>query len=85
MLHSLPGGSEPNRELRWSLSRIPDKYPSVLKKPTPVLQKFIKDHHRWGLEWLYNGDLETDFLRFLGQVQRAAKEEPLDVEADFRK
>jgi len=85
MLHSLPGGSERNRELRWSLSRMLDRYPSVLKRPMPVLQRFIRDHHKWGFEWLYDGDLETDFLRFLGQVQRAVKEKPLDVKVDFRK
>ena len=74
MLHSLPGGSERNRELRWSLSRILDRYPSVLRKPMPVLQKFIKDHRKWGFEWLYDGDLETDFLRFRVSLLRSYSE-----------
>ena len=31
------------------------------------------------------GDLEMDFLKFLGQVQRMAKEKPIEVKVDFRK
>jgi hypothetical protein len=84
MLHSLPGGSEPNRELRWSLSRMLYNYPSSIKQPMPVLQRFVKDHHKCGFEWLYKNDLEADFLRFLGKAQKASKDAPTDVEVDFR-
>jgi len=31
----------------------------------------------------YEGDLEVDYLRFLARVQKAAKENPVDVEFDF--
>jgi hypothetical protein len=85
MLHSLPGGEEPDRETRWCLSRLLDKYPSSVRKPMVVLQKFVKDHERWGFKWLQTGDLEMDFLRSLGQVQRLAKENPLEIEVNFRK
>ncbi len=50
-----------------------------------VLQRFVKEHRKWGFEWQYRRDLETDFLRFLGQVQRAAKEKPIAAYAVFRK
>jgi hypothetical protein len=35
-------------------------------------------------DWLYEGDLETDFIRVLGQIQQAAREMPVGVEIDFR-
>jgi len=38
-----------------------------------------------GLLQPYEGDLEADFLSFLGKVQKAAREKPNDVEFDFRK
>jgi hypothetical protein len=31
----------------------------------------------------YAGDLEADYLRFLAEVQQAAKENRVDVEFDF--
>ena len=31
----------------------------------------------------YEGDLEADYLRFLAKVQKAAKENPMDVKFDF--
>ena len=33
----------------------------------------------------YEGDLETDLLRVLSLIQKAAKENPIDVELDFRR
>ncbi len=74
MLHDLPGGSEPNRELRWSLAQLLIKYPSSMREPFPVLQRrFVREYRKWGFEWKYRGDLEMEFLRFLGQIQREAK------------
>ena len=84
-LHSLPGGEEPDRETRWCLARLLDKYPSSIKKPMPVLRNFVRDPKRWGFKWLHTGDLEADFLRFLGKVQKLAKEKPLEIEVNFRK
>jgi hypothetical protein len=85
MLYILPGAENPNRELRWSLARLLDNYPLSVKKPMQVLQRFIKDHNRWGFKWLYEGDLEIDFLKALGQAQRMVKDKPVAVEVDFRK
>jgi hypothetical protein len=51
----------------------------------PAFRRFVNEHRKWGFEWQYNGDLERDFLLFLGQVQRVAKEKPIDVNAIFRK
>jgi hypothetical protein len=31
----------------------------------------------------YEGDLEADYLRLLANVQKAAKDNPMDVELDF--
>ena len=31
----------------------------------------------------YEGDLEADYIGFLAKVQKAAKENPVDVEFDF--
>ena len=31
----------------------------------------------------YEGDLEADYIEFLAKVQKAAKENPVDVEIDF--
>jgi len=36
-----------------------------------------------GLLQQYEGDLEADYLRFLARVQKAAKENPVNVEFDF--
>jgi hypothetical protein len=32
----------------------------------------------------YEGDLEADYLKFLAEVQKTAKENPVDVEFDFQ-
>ncbi len=56
-----------------------------MRKPLPVLQRFVKEYGKWGFGWKYCGDLEMDFLRFLGQVQREAKEKPVIEDAVFRK
>ena len=31
----------------------------------------------------YEGDLEADYIGFLAKIQKAAKENPMDVEFDF--
>ena len=46
--------------------------------------RFLEEYKRWPRDWLYEGDLETDFLRVLGQIQQAAREMPVGVEIDFR-
>ena len=83
-LYSLPGGMEPNRELRFSLITLLRDYPASLVNPMASLQQFLDEYKRWSHEWLYDGDLKTDYLRSLGEIQRAAREKPVGVEADFR-
>ena len=85
MLYSLPGQDNPDRELRWCLAKLLDRYPASAKKPMPILKKFVREQRRWGFKWLYTSDLEMDFLKFLGQVQKMAKDKPVEVEVDFRK
>lgn len=83
-LYSLPGGFEPNRELRFCLSTLLRDYPASLTDPIASLEKFLDEYRRWSHEWLYAGDLETDFLRLLGQIQSAAREKPVGLEIDFQ-
>lgn len=48
------------------------------------LLKFLDEYKRRSYQQLYDGDLETDYLRILGQIQREAGEKPVGVEIDFR-
>jgi len=83
-LYSLPGGQEPNRELRWCLCVLLQNYPASLVNPMASYRKFLDEHKLELREWLYEGDLEGDFLRFLRDIQKAAREKPLRLEIDFR-
>lgn len=47
-------------------------------------RKFVDEHKPGAGEWLYKGDLEADFLRILGEIQKVAREKPLGIEIDFR-
>jgi len=51
--------------------------------PLGTLRKERNRSNNKGRE--YEGDLEMDFLKFLGKVQKLTKEKPVDVEVDFRK
>jgi hypothetical protein len=84
-LYSLPGGEEPNRELRICLASLLDEYPSSIGNPAVSLQKFLREYKRWFREMSYSGDLEADFLCTIGQIQKAANNEPLRIEIDFQK
>ena len=46
--------------------------------------KFLDKYKLGHRDWLYEGDLETDFLRSLGEIRQAARENPLGIEIDFR-
>ena len=83
-LYSLPGGQEPNRELRWCLCVLLQDYPASLVNPMASYRKSLDEHKLELREWLYEGDLEGDFLRFLRDIQKAAREKPLRLEIDFR-
>lgn len=82
MLYKLPGGIEPNCALRSSLVHLlfmPDGLDDPMNN--------FRDYQKWNRRELqdYKGDLEGDFLKFLGQVQRLAKEKPVEVGVNFRK
>ena len=83
-LYSLPGGWEPNRELRWCLATLLRNYPASLTDPMAALQEFRDEYRHRPSQQIYEGDLETDYLRSLGEIQKAAREKPVGVEADFR-
>lgn len=82
-LYALPGGEEPNSDLRRCVADLLFGYPRSLKNPL----KCLKDFRRTTKIIFnpYHGDLESDFLSFLGQVQGAVRDNPLDVGIDLRK
>jgi hypothetical protein len=84
-LYTLPGGMNPNRELRISVARLLREYPASMADPMESFRGFLNEHRRFHQEWLYEGDLEADYFRFLGNVQEAARKAPVRVEIDFRK
>ena len=66
-LFSLPGGiNVPNGELRRGVADMLEDFPEILIDPMIVFRNLIKENARYLREWLYTGDLETDFLRVLG-------------------
>lgn len=83
-LYNLPGGQQPNRELRMCLVDLLRDYPASMVDPMASFRRFLHQHKRFHHEWLYEGDLERDFLRVLGQIQRAATESPVGAEIDFQ-
>jgi hypothetical protein len=78
MLYKLPAG-----DLRQVLATLIWDYPESMAKPIGYLEKCREENGN--KPQLYSGDLEADFLQFLGQVQKMAKEKPANVEVDFRK
>lgn len=70
--------------MRWCLSVLLHDYPSSLTNPMASYRKFLDEHKLGARGWLYEGDLEADFLRSLGEIQKVAREKPLGIEFDFR-
>jgi hypothetical protein len=66
------------------LAGILRNYPASLANPMASMRKFLDEYKYQAYQQLYEGDLETDFLRLLGQIQREARENPVGIEADFR-
>ena len=83
MLFSLPGRLEPNGLLRSCVASLLHPYPESMIDPLATLHK--ERNGEWNKNWKYEGDLEMDFLKFLGKVQKFSIEKPVDVEVDFRK
>ena len=81
MLFGLPGGFEPNADLRQCVAGFHWNYPAIEANPMKCINEFQeqnKDNPQ-----TYQGDLEADYLMFLAKVQKAAKEHPVDFEFDF--
>jgi len=81
LLYSLPGVFSPNVALRECMADLLHYYPMSMIDP----MKCLYDYRQMHLDkpMTYQGDLEADYLRFLAKVQKAAKENPADVEFDF--
>ena len=84
-LYSLPGGMEPNGQLRRCLADLDNEYPDSMSDPMAFFRISMEEQKRLPRMKPYEGDLETDFLRSLGDIQRSAKKKPVEVEIDFRK
>jgi hypothetical protein len=84
-LYKLPGGFEPDRALRRCLVSLLYDAPDSLDNPMKYLRKYQTQNYNKEDLKSYHGDLEADFLRFLGRVQRMVKEQPSEVEVNFRK
>jgi hypothetical protein len=81
MLYSLPSGFEPNSDLRRCAADFHWNYPAILANPLKCVRDFQEQNQDEPLT--YEGDLEADYLKFLANVQRLAKENPVNVEFDF--
>jgi hypothetical protein len=81
-LFSLPGWGKTNAELRRCLATLLLNYPHSLLDPLAALRQARGNCPDSSQPYL--GDLESDYLRFLGQVHQAAQEQPLKLEVDFR-
>ncbi len=83
-MYKLPPWSEPGGALREALVDLLFT-PDGLKNPIKIFRKFQKDEYNQEKMRKYPGDLEHDFLRFLGMIQRLTKEQPFEIEVDFGK
>jgi len=83
-LYGLPGGGRTNWQLRSCLGDLMREYPASMRYPMASLHASIAEHKHVLLPEAYEGDLEGDFLRSLGAIQRAAREMPVHVTIDFR-
>jgi len=83
-LFSLPGGMEQNGELRQALGAVLDDYPASMNSPMATLRRSVEEQKRFHPDRQYQGDLEGDFLRCLGEIQRSARGMSMAVEFDFR-
>jgi hypothetical protein len=85
MLEKLPFGA--NQALRSCLVDLLFEIPDKLDNPIKVLREYQNSKlvsHKDDIK-AYQGDLEQDYLKYLGKVHRLAKEQPVEIEVDFRK
>ena len=73
--------SHTNVALRQWLVDFIHHYPMSMVDPMIRLHDYRKMNPNKPMK--YEGDLEADYIGFLAKVQKAAKENPLDVEFDF--
>jgi len=81
MLYRLPSEFESKADLRQCVAAFHWNYLAILANPMKCINEFReqnKDNPQ-----TYEGDLEADYLRFLAKIQKAAKENPVDVEFNF--
>ena len=79
MLFALPNAFTPNLALRLWLVDFIHHYP--MTDTMMRIRDYKKIHPDKPIN--YEGDLEADYLKFLAKVQKAAKENPVDVEFYF--
>jgi hypothetical protein len=79
MLFALPSAFAPNGSLRLWLVDFIHYYP--MSNPMIRLRDYRKMNFNKPIR--YEGDLEADYVQFLAKAQKAAKENPVDVEFDF--
>lgn len=80
-LYSLPGGFESNSDLRRCVADFHWNYPGILADPMKCVYDFEEQNE--DEPRTYEGDLEADYIKFLAKVQKAANENPVDVDFDF--
>ena len=80
-LYSLPGGFESNSDLRRCVAHFHWNYPGILADPMKCVYDFEEQNEDEPRS--YEGDLEADYIKFLAKVQKAANENPVDVDFDF--
>jgi hypothetical protein len=84
-LLNLPGGLEPKGGLRVSLAFLLRDYPFSMVNLMASFKKCLEENKKWSAKWQYEGDLERDFLRILGDIDNRAREMPTGIEINFRK
>lgn len=79
MLFALPNAFKPNVVLRLWLVDFIHHYP--MNDPMLRLRDYKKMNPNKPMN--YEGDLEADYIRFMAEVEKAAKENPVGIEFDF--
>jgi hypothetical protein len=81
-LYALLGAQQPNSDLRFMLSQLLDGYPDSLINAMAHFHQRRADCARWYYGPAYEGDIETDYLKFRGGIKQLAKKTEAP-EADF--